>query len=517
MCALFLCVTAYSQSPFQNVLISQYNFPNEPAICISPVDTNIITAAANVDLFYSSTDGGKTWDMLQADSKYGVYGDPCIVADTSGNFLYFHLALNDTITIWPRWADRIVCQKTNTGGNTWMVDTFTGLNLPKMQDKEWSAVDPARNYVYLAWTQFDLYGSTLQEDSSIIKFSRSQDGGVSWSAAQTVGDLEGDCIDSDSTIEGAMPAVGPNGEVYLAYAVDEKIYFNKSTDFGNTWLSSEVVVANQKEGWDYEIPGIYRCNGMPVLHCDVSGGPHTGAIYLNWTDKQIANDADVYFAKSIDGGTTWSAPLRVNDDPAGSDNFMSWMTVDQTNGDIYIVYYDRRNHPATTLTDMYMARSTDGGNNFVNFRISSSPFTAQASLFHGDYINISAVNGCVRPIWTRQDTGQTSIWTALITFKDSSTVVNGLPKNTVADGKWRLMSANPAKGDCIIAIGNISEGASITLFNANGQLMNVWNDLQPLTYERLKLKDLLLPSGIYLLQCKDRESVKVIRLIVEGQ
>lgn len=513
---LFLLTLSFfsnAQSPFQNVLIGSWGFPNEPAICISPVDTNIITAAANTDLFYSSTDGGKTWSMLQADSKFGVFGDPCLVADTNGAFLYFHLAQNDTITIWPRWADRIVCQKTVDGGNTWLVDTFAGLNLPKMQDKEWSVVDPARNYVYTAWTQFDLYGSTAAQDSSVIRFSASQDGGTSWSAAKTIGALEGDCVDSDSTIEGAMPAVGPNGEVYLAYAVDEKIYFNKSTDFGNTWLGSEIHVADQLEGWDYEIAGIYRCNGMPVLHCDLSGGPHTGTIYLNWTDKQIANDADVYFAKSIDGGDTWSAPVRVNDDPAGSDNFMSWMTVDQTNGDIYIVYYDRRNHPSTTLTDVYMARSTDGGSSFSNFRISNTPFTAQAGIFHGDYINLSAVNGCVRPVWTRQDTGQTSIWTALINFKDSSTVVNGIDKQSSVDGNWRLMSENPTKGSCVIAVGDIGANGTVSLFTADGRLVYEWTKVDAKGFLKFNLADLGLPSSLYYLRCSDGLSGAAFRLV----
>ncbi len=513
---LFLLAFSFlsnAQSPFQNILIGSWGFPNEPAICISPVDTNIIMAAANTNLFYSSTDGGKTWSMLQADSKFGVFGDPCLVADTNGAFLYFHLAQNDTITIWPRWADRIVCQKTIDGGNTWLVDTFAGLNLPKMQDKEWSAVDPARNYVYTAWTQFDLYGSTAAQDSSVIRFSRSQDGGTSWSAAKTIGELEGDCIDSDSTIEGAMPAVGPNGEVYLAYAVDEKIYFNKSTDFGNTWLGSEIHVADQLEGWDYEIAGIYRCNGMPVLNCDLSGGPHTGTIYLNWTDKQIANDADVYFSKSIDGGDTWSAPLRVNDDPAGSDNFMSWMALDQTNGDIYIVYYDRRNHPSTTLTDVYMARSTDGGNSFSNFRISDTPFTAQAGIFHGDYINLSAVNGCVRPVWTRQDTGQTSIWTALINFKDSTTVINGINQQASVDGNWRLMSENPTKGSCVIAVGDIGANGTVSLFTADGRLVYEWTKVDAKGFLKFNLADFGLPSSLYHLRCSDGLAGAAFRLV----
>lgn len=51
----------------------------------------------------------------------------------------------------------------------------------------------------------------------------------------TVSDQAGDCIDSDNTDEGAVPAVGPNGEVYLSWSGPQGIMFDKSTDGGVTW------------------------------------------------------------------------------------------------------------------------------------------------------------------------------------------------------------------------------------------------------------------------------------------
>ena len=89
------------------------------------------------------------------------------------------------------------------------------------------------------------------------------------------------------------------------------------------------------------------------------------------------------------------------------------MAIDQANGNIYIVFYDRRNYDDRN-TDVYLARSTDGGETFENILISEEPFLPSSSVFFGDYTNITAHNYQVRPIWTRAEGSSKSIWTALI-------------------------------------------------------------------------------------------------------
>ncbi|MBL0340228.1 MAG: T9SS type A sorting domain-containing protein [Bacteroidetes bacterium] len=84
-----------------------------------------------------------------------------------------------------------------------------------------------------------------------------------------------------------------------------------------------------------------------------------------------------------------------------------------TNGNLWFVYYDRRNYN-DTRTDVYMARSTDGGITFENFKISDSPFIPDPGVFFGDYTNVTAHNNIIRPIWTRLDNVQLSLWTAII-------------------------------------------------------------------------------------------------------
>jgi Neuraminidase (sialidase) len=139
---------------------------------------------------------------------------------------------------------------------------------------------------------------------------------------------------------------------------------------------------------------------------------------LNWCDQRNGKtDTDVWLSKSTDAGITWSDPIRVNQDSSKNHQFFTWMTVDPSTGNLYFVYYDRRNYN-DTRTDVYVSCSTDGGNSFHDTRISDSPFVPFGEVFFGDYLNIAAVDGVIRPIWPRMDNGNTSLWVTLIDEKE---------------------------------------------------------------------------------------------------
>ncbi|HRI59271.1 MAG TPA: T9SS type A sorting domain-containing protein [Saprospiraceae bacterium] len=408
-----LAILLFSQTlPAQhpNILIGTDNAPNEPSICVNPKNTNELVAGANIDNLYYSHDGGATWSPAPVTCPWGIWGDPVIGVDTAGAFYFLHLSN----PAGGNWIDRIIIQKSTDAGTSWSAGAYTGLNGTKAQDKHWIAVDPQTNALNVTWTQFDQYGSNDPADSSIILFSKSTDGGLNWTAAKRINQLSGDCIDSDNTAEGAVPCVGPNGEIFVAWSNRDKIWFDRSTDGGQTWLTEDIFVSDQPGGWDYAIPGIYRANGLPVTACDLSGGPQHGTIYINWTDQRNgADDTDVWLAKSTDGGLHWSPPVRVNDDNTGRQQFFTWMAIDQATGYLWFVFYDRRNYN-DARTDVFMAVSKDGGATFQNFKVSESPFIPNENVFFGDYTNVTAHNNVVRPIWTRLVGNDLSVWTALV-------------------------------------------------------------------------------------------------------
>ncbi|MEM9858349.1 MAG: sialidase family protein [Bacteroidota bacterium] len=414
-----LLLLSYSiDAQFKNVVLDAQKegerAPAEPSIAISLKNPDNIVAGAILDKVYITEDGGETWTTKKLESSMGVWGDPVVISDKKGDFYYFHLS-DPTGKNWQseEILDRIVVQKSTDGGLSWDDGTSIGYNHPKDQDKEWAVVDTRTGNIYVTWTQFDDYGSKDPNCQSNILLSTSG-GGKKWSDPITLNQYPGDCIDGDKTTEGAVPAVGPQGYIYVAWAFDEKIYLDRSYDKGKTWLRNDIMVRSQPGGWSFDVPGINRTNGMPVLIADNSPTQYQGMLYLNWSDQQNGeNDTDIWFARSSNGGDTWTVPKKVNDDEGGKHQFLSWMAQDYTTGYLYILYYDRRAYD-DNQTDVYLAYSNNGGVTFENVKISETPFTPDANYFFGDYTNITANDGRIAAIWTRMDEGKTSIIATVI-------------------------------------------------------------------------------------------------------
>jgi len=410
-----------SQSPFLNIRITAqdnngFSYPPcEPSIHVSAHNPSRIVAGTILDGFHVSADSGKTWISGQLTSPLGVYGDPCVTGNMKGDFFYCHLG-DPAGKGWGSESllDCIVCQRSDDGGLTWDDGKAAGNNPPRDQDKEWAVCTPNSRHIYMSWTQFDKYESTNPTDSTNILFSRSCRKMKKWKKALRINQFAGNCLDDDGTAEGAVPASGMKNEVYVAWALNETIWFDRSLNRGKKWLDKDIPAATIYGGWNQTIPGIMRANGMPVLVSDLSGGNRNGFLYLCWSDTRNGeSNTDVWFSYSSDKGSSWSDPIRVNSDAGEAHQFFPWMAVDQTNGDLHIVFYDRRRKEGLA-TDVYLASSSDGGIRWTNERISESPFEPTDRVFFGDYNNISAHGGVVRPIWTRCEGGRLSVWTALI-------------------------------------------------------------------------------------------------------
>ncbi|MEM9917159.1 MAG: sialidase family protein [Bacteroidota bacterium] len=416
--AILCCCTACLPT---NVLIyenqGEGTGPCEPSIFINPANPKNIVAGSVLDFYHVSTDGGQSWTTQQLRSEaHGVYGDPVVAADANGNFYFLHLADPDHRG-WssPRLLESIVIQRSEDGGQSWNEGAAIGTNPPKDQDKEWVAIHPKTQELYVTWTEFDRYRGNTPDCHSRILFSKSSDKGDNWTQPLTLSQLEGNCLDDNFTTEGAVPVVSSNGDLFVAWAFDEKIFFDKSTDGGKSWMEQDQVIAQQTGGWNIDIPGLGRSNGMPVTGIDNSNSPYKGNLYVCWSDTRNGkDDPDIFLIHSSDKGQTWSTPLRVNQDKTKTYQFFPWMSIDPVTGFVYIVFYDRSRHK-DNQTDVVVAVSKNGGKSFKQKRISKEAFTPPGpAVFFGDYNNISAFNGRVRPIWTSYRNGKLSVWTALL-------------------------------------------------------------------------------------------------------
>lgn len=419
---LLLSSPIFLRAQIKNIVLddaSEGRPPAEPSIVINPTNVDNIVAGAILDKVYVTKDGGLTWQTQRLSSPYGAWGDPVLITDDKGTFYYFHLS-DPTGENWQseEILDRIVVQSSSDGGDTWDEGSYAGLNHPKDQDKPWADYSPELNRLLLTWTQFDKYNSDDPNHKSNILFSYSTNKGKRWSDPVQINQISGDCLDGDLTTEGAVPHGGIHSSIFIAWAHGEKIYLDRSMDKGKTWLSNDIVVTDMPGGWNMDIPGVNRCNGMPVLIGDRSMTKLKGMMYIVWADQRNGlNDTDVWITRSSTGGDRWSTPVRVNDDEPGKHQFLPWPAIDQVTGNLYVVYYDRRNYD-DNQTDVYLAYSTNGGGSFQHKKISESPFTPTEDTFLGDYINISAHNGRIAAVWTHMENKKTSIKAAILSHRD---------------------------------------------------------------------------------------------------
>lgn len=411
--------------------------PGEVSIAINPTNPDNIVATSLQygvppqprvsNYVYVSMNGGNSWKTVASQNAQSLaQGDDAVTFSRDGIAYHSYISFDGIRVPRPKRAvSGILISSSANGGLTWN-DPVPAINhfnsVTPFEDKPYVVTDneldsPNKGNVYLSWTRFDVYGSSNPEDHSQIYFSRSIDKGKTFSMPFRISDTGGDCLDSDNTVEGAVPVVGTKGEVYVVWAGPKGLVFKKSVDGGLTFARDKVI-AGMPGGWDMSIKGIDRSNGMPVTGVDTSAGARRGTIYVNWIDERNG-DPDVFLASSVDGGETWSAPARVNDDALknGKEQFFTWMAVDPIDGSVNIIFYDRRDTQGT-LTGLTLARSTNGGRTFVNYKLDQEPFACNEKVFFGDYISIAAYNGRVVPMYTHFiNDKELAVSVALLRFK----------------------------------------------------------------------------------------------------
>jgi hypothetical protein len=351
---------------------------------------------------YVSADAGATWRHVMAPNPDGrVQGDDAIVFGRDGTAYHAYISFDGIRVERPNKAWSGIFVRSTRDGMDWStpVAVIDHINsaIP-FEDKPWLGVDrgpasPHNGNIYVAWTRFDVYGSTNPAHRSRIMLSRSRDGGRSFSTPLEISDETGDARDSDDTVEGAVPVAGPGGEVYISWAGPKGLVFDRSTDGGWTF-GKDALITSTPGGWDLPVPGLERHNGMPVTAVDLSRGPNRGTVYVNWIDERNGH-ADVFMTSSRDGGKTWTTAVRVNDDDGNAVQMFTWLAVDPVDGSLNVVFHDRRGQKGLR-TGVTLARSVDGGRSFVNYPLAEPAFDCcAASAFFGDYNGIDAYGGRV--------------------------------------------------------------------------------------------------------------------------
>ena len=324
-----------------------------------------------------TTDAGVHW-TFPGVLEPGVFrSDPVTNSDETGTF--FYLSLLETF-----------CEnmyRSTNGGQSWT--QLQPESLAGGGDKQWFTIDktggPGHGFQYQSSDGADC------DNSGVVEFQRSTDGGVTWQAPIAVPNEP-----TDGTLD-----VDSNGNLFIGGEGFSPFYCVRSSNaqIGNQTPTfdqvTQVNMGGELSGGGINPAGL---DGMLFLAIDRSGGPTNNNIYmLASVAPPGRSTTDVMFVRSTDDGLSFSAPLKVNDDPVNPSKWHWFGTFSVApNGRLDAVWYDTRNAANNTDSQLFYSFSTDAG-------VTWSPNVAVSNAFNpmegypnqdkiGDYITIVSDN-----------------------------------------------------------------------------------------------------------------------------
>jgi len=285
-------------------------------------------------------DGGQTWIFPGVLQDGQFRSDPVMASDANGVFYFSSLSTTISVEVF----------KSIDGGVNWTgpVSAFGG-------DKQWLTVDqtagPGSGYLYQIWNvQFSC--------CSPADFTRSIDGAASFQGPYAL---------PEPSMKWGTLSVGPNGDLYSAGTTLNQTghLFARSSDAQNGAVAPTWTVTNINLGGTPGFASGPNPGGL-LGQTQVAADHSNGNIYvLQSVNPPGPDPLEVHFIRSVDGGVNWSAPIRVNDDPAATNAWQWFATMSVApNGRIDVIWNDTRNAanpnvPATT--QVFYSHSLDGG------------------------------------------------------------------------------------------------------------------------------------------------------------
>ena len=364
---------------------------NECTISVDPTDGNKMTIGWRQFNDVTSnfrqggwgftSDAGLTWTFPGVLQDNVFRSDPVTNSDEVGNFFYLSLQsnVNQSFFCDDLW-------RSTNGGQSWVErspDQGAGGG-----DKQWLTIDktggPGHGFQYQADDGINC------DNNFFVEFQRSTDGGVTWQSPIEI---------PQGPIYGTLD-VDTNGNVFVG-GEGNTFYCVRSSNAqigGQTPTFDQVTPVNL--GGDLGGGGIngVGLTGMLFLAVDRSGGSTNNNVYmLASVIPPGRSTTDVMFARSTDDGATFSAPVKVNDDPVNPSKWHWFGTFSVApNGRLDAVWYDTRNAANNTDSQLFYSFSTDAGVTWSPNVAVSNPFNPFEGYPNqqkiGDYITIVSDN-----------------------------------------------------------------------------------------------------------------------------
>ena len=438
-----------------------------------------------------TSDGGHKWNF-PGEIEQGIFrSDPVLDYDTLGNYYYNSLSVDS--------AGKYVCKvfKSTSNAATWDKGTDAGGG-----DKQWMAIDrtsgEGSGNIYSTWNH--AYSSCLPGF-----FTRSEDEGISYENCTEV---------NDTSFWGTM-AVGNSGELYIAgTGYNDSIVVEKSPNAKTlnsviAWNPAVSVFMDGQAASGLQINPVGLL-GQINIDVDRSNGPGRGNVYLLASLVRLSNadQGDVMFVKSTDGGLTWGTPIQVNDDASQTNTqWLGTMSV-APNGRIDAVWLDTRDdQTGSDLSALYYSYSTDQGNTWsVNEKMSDSfdphvGYPNQSKM--GDYFDMVSDNSGAHLAWANTLNNEEDVYYSYII-----PAINAGVKDISNDATISVFP-NPTHGKFNI---NIEKPSQIDIYNTLGE--KIYSTISIKTNTEINISDKV--AGVYFLKIIDNNgSTGVIKLIKE--
>src|ERR687892_530756 len=373
----------------------------EPHVMVDPSNPDIIIGAwqqdrwnnggAEGNVSATSLDGGASWTVNPRTKSSNCTGgtpanggnferasDPWVAISPDGTAYLMSLSTDTAPGGFDTNPDDMLVSRSTDNGATW--EDPISLNRDEspnaFNDKNAITADPNdSNFVYAVW---DLVvsppsGNRSQEAFENSRafagdplFARTTDGGETWEPARRI--FRAGVIDPDSPLPAGVEARHRTGDINAEIAVDRT----------------------------------------------------TGAVYLVWQDSRFGPRSSIAFSQSLDGGLTWSAPIKVNRTPnlvnhLNEQAFTPMVHV-LDDGTVGVSYYDFRSNTAdrgaTTPTEAFLAHCHAASEDCSaaaswdeEVAVTDAPFDSRRApvargFFLGDYVGLGQSGSAFFPFFT---------------------------------------------------------------------------------------------------------------------
>ncbi|MGH7993325.1 MAG: sialidase family protein, partial [Limisphaerales bacterium] len=190
--------------------------------------------------------------------------------------------------------------------------------------------------IYVVWSDqaSACTGSGCNKD---IFFSRSADHGTTFSAAQN--------LSSNGSSGNPVIALDSQAHINVIWSGGGQLFFSRSADAGGTFSSPLNIAGVTNASLAFSAAGYHP------LVIDAAGN-----INVVWSD---ANTSQIFFARSTNGGVSFSTPLNISNYASGASS--PTMALDASGGIDVIWQGSVDGH---NPYDLFFTRSTDAGTSF---------------------------------------------------------------------------------------------------------------------------------------------------------